>query len=46
MLPGPTGVGKSETACALADALQSRFGAERMPLIRVNCNEYLSLIHI
>lgn len=40
MLPGPTGVGKSETACALADALQSRFGAERMPLIRVNCNEY------
>lgn len=40
MLPGPTGVGKSETARALADALQARFGTARMPLVSVNCNEY------
>lgn len=40
MLPGPTGVGKSETARALAEALQARFGAERLPFVCVNCNEY------
>ena len=40
MLPGPTGVGKSETARVLAELLQARFGKERMPLISINCNEY------
>lgn len=40
MLPGPTGVGKSETAKSLAELLQARFGKEQMPLININCNEY------
>lgn len=40
MLPGPTGVGKTATAKALAEVLQAAFGKDKMPFITINCNEY------